>query len=211
MIPRIHACCSTLGETLSMDAERGRTGAAGGVASCCSPRARSRRRPWRRRPSVMSPGCAEQQRIARAHYDALDRAHRGTSGDADDGAHPAQRPGGVMLLANEHPSLEEGQRILALAEELGTTEDILDARINLGLGQRLRGDPQAAIRDLELALDQCLAGELAPRHARLPQPRVGRRHGRRPRPSTGLHRRRSRAGTAFRKPSRVLAPGRVRD
>ena len=61
----------------------------------------------------------------------------------------------ALLLANEHPSLEEGKRILALTEELGTTEDILNARINLGLGHAYHGDPQAAVADLELALDQC--------------------------------------------------------
>ncbi len=62
----------------------------------------------------------------------------------------------ALLLANEHPSLEEGRRILALEEEFGTTEDILNARMNLGLGHLFSGDPQAGIIDLEVALEQCL-------------------------------------------------------
>jgi len=60
------------------------------------------------------------------------------------------------LLANEDAPLEEGRRILALAEELGTPEDILNLRINLGLGHLRHGDPQASIDELELALTQCL-------------------------------------------------------
>ena len=62
----------------------------------------------------------------------------------------------VRLLANEHASLEEGERILALTERLGTIEDVLTARINLGLGRAFRGDPWGGVRDLELALGQCL-------------------------------------------------------
>ena len=62
----------------------------------------------------------------------------------------------AQLLANEDAPLEEGKRILALTEELGTTADVVNARINLGLGHAYHGDPPAAIRDLELALDQCL-------------------------------------------------------
>ena len=62
----------------------------------------------------------------------------------------------ASLLANEHPLLEEGRRILTLMEELGTTEDILNARINLGLGLAYGGDPEAAIRELELVVDLCL-------------------------------------------------------
>ncbi len=61
----------------------------------------------------------------------------------------------AQLLANEHPSLEEGVRILALTEELGSTEDVLNARINVGLGHAYGGDPWAAIRELERALEQC--------------------------------------------------------
>ena len=62
----------------------------------------------------------------------------------------------ALLLANEPASLEEAQRILALTEELGTTEEILNARMNVGLGHAHHGDPQAAVRDLEVAVDQCL-------------------------------------------------------
>ncbi len=59
------------------------------------------------------------------------------------------------LLANEDTSLEEGRRILALTEELGTTEEILNVRITLGLSHACHGDPQASIVELELALRQC--------------------------------------------------------
>jgi hypothetical protein len=61
----------------------------------------------------------------------------------------------VVLLANEHPSLEEGEEILALAESVGTTADILQARINLGLGRVHVGD-LAGLNDLEAALKQAL-------------------------------------------------------
>jgi class 3 adenylate cyclase len=60
------------------------------------------------------------------------------------------------LLANERVSLEEGKRILSAAEELGTIEEILNARITLGLGHFFHGDPQTAIGDLELAREQAL-------------------------------------------------------
>jgi class 3 adenylate cyclase/tetratricopeptide (TPR) repeat protein len=62
----------------------------------------------------------------------------------------------AQLLANEHPSLDEGARILALTEELGTPADIFNARITLGLGRAYSGDPHAAIRDLEIALEETL-------------------------------------------------------
>ncbi len=62
----------------------------------------------------------------------------------------------AQLLANENPSLAEGLRILALTEEVGTTESILNARITVGIGHAHFGDPQASIVALELALEQCL-------------------------------------------------------
>ena len=62
----------------------------------------------------------------------------------------------AQLLANENPSLAEGLRILALTEEVGTTESILNARITVGIGHAHFGDPQASIAALELALEQCL-------------------------------------------------------
>lgn len=96
-----------------------------------------------------------EQRIARVHY--------ARSMELIEGLPETRMTASIraatwrtMLLANEHASLEEGQRILALAEELGSTEDILTARINLGLGYAYNGDPQSAVRDLELALDRSL-------------------------------------------------------
>ena len=62
----------------------------------------------------------------------------------------------VKLLANEQPSLEEGKRILALAEEFGSTNDVLAARITLGIGYAYSGDPQAAISTQERSLKQAL-------------------------------------------------------
>jgi len=60
------------------------------------------------------------------------------------------------LLANKHPSMQEGKRILGLMEVFGSTEEILNTRITVCLGHADHGDPHATIRDLELALDQCL-------------------------------------------------------
>ena len=62
----------------------------------------------------------------------------------------------MSLLANEQPSLEEGRRLLVLAEELGTPEDVLMARINLGVGYAFHGDPSAAVRDHERTFEQAL-------------------------------------------------------
>ena len=61
----------------------------------------------------------------------------------------------VLLLANEHPSLEEGEEILALSESVGTTADVLHAAINLGTARVNVGDDRA-IPDLEAALAQAL-------------------------------------------------------
>ena len=57
------------------------------------------------------------------------------------------------MLAGEDVSLEESKRILALAEELGTTEEILMARITFGLAHASSGDPDAAVDVLERALE----------------------------------------------------------
>ncbi len=61
----------------------------------------------------------------------------------------------VQLLANEHPSLEEGEEILALAESVGTTADVLHARINLGTGRLHAGDDRG-LGDLEASIEQAL-------------------------------------------------------
>jgi class 3 adenylate cyclase/tetratricopeptide (TPR) repeat protein len=61
----------------------------------------------------------------------------------------------VLVLANEHPSLEEGEEILALSESVGTTADALNARINLGIGRNQTGD-ERGMGDLEVALEQAL-------------------------------------------------------
>jgi class 3 adenylate cyclase len=61
-----------------------------------------------------------------------------------------------LLLANEHPSLDEGEEILALAETVGTTADVLNACINLGLGRIHAGDVMRGRVDLEAALEQAL-------------------------------------------------------
>jgi class 3 adenylate cyclase/tetratricopeptide (TPR) repeat protein len=60
------------------------------------------------------------------------------------------------LLANHGPPLEEGKRILGLLEELGTPEDVLHARINLGLGYAYEGDPHESLRLLESAREDAL-------------------------------------------------------
>ncbi len=58
------------------------------------------------------------------------------------------------LLANEQPPFDEGRRLLALAEELGTAEDVFEARIDLGLALIYGGDPASGIAELEIALDE---------------------------------------------------------
>jgi class 3 adenylate cyclase len=62
----------------------------------------------------------------------------------------------AQLLANEYPSLDEGTRILAVTEDLGTPADIFNVRITVGVAHAYNGDPQAAIRDLEIALEETL-------------------------------------------------------
>jgi len=96
------------------------------------------------------------QRIARSHYDRSIELIAGIP-ETRTTARIRGDSWRVKLLANEHDaSLEEGRHILALAEELGSTEDILTARINLGIGYAVTGDPQAAIRSHELTLEQAL-------------------------------------------------------
>ena len=97
-----------------------------------------------------------EQEIARSHYDRSIELIAGISETRT----TAQIRGSawrVKLLANEHPPLEEGRRILAITEKLGSTEDILTARINLGIGYaKLTDDPQAAIRFHESTFEQAL-------------------------------------------------------
>ena len=61
-----------------------------------------------------------------------------------------------LVLAGERPPLEEGERILAQAKEFGTTEDVLQAWITLGIARIGAGDPRGS-DDLEGALAQALA------------------------------------------------------
>ncbi len=53
------------------------------------------------------------------------------------------------LLANRRPSLDEGRRILALLEQLAPAEDVLHARVTIGLGHSYEGEQQEALRMLE--------------------------------------------------------------
>ncbi len=63
----------------------------------------------------------------------------------------------IQLLQGDHPSLDEGKRILAVTEELGTTEDILNARITLLTGRgQLVGEVAAAARELEQVIEDAL-------------------------------------------------------
>ncbi len=59
----------------------------------------------------------------------------------------------AALLAGQRVPLEESMRILALAEELGTAEEVLMARITFGLAQGAHGDPYAEIETLDRALE----------------------------------------------------------
>jgi class 3 adenylate cyclase len=60
-----------------------------------------------------------------------------------------------LVLAGERPPLEEAERILELAEGLGTVNDALHARIALGVARNIEGDHRRGMQDLEHA------GELA--------------------------------------------------
>ena len=62
----------------------------------------------------------------------------------------------LRVLSGEPAPLEEGEHIVALSEEFGTAGDILNARINLGIGRARHGDIRGAIRDLEVVRAQCL-------------------------------------------------------
>ena len=77
----------------------------------------------------------------------------------------------ASLLAGQRVSLEESMRILALAEELGTAEEVLMARITFGLAQGAHGDPYAEIETLERALELARQRELASRRSCLCKPR----------------------------------------
>ncbi len=62
-----------------------------------------------------------------------------------------------QLLQGDRPPLEEGQRILTVTEKLGTSEDVLNARITLAIGRaNLAGDVAIAIGDLESVLQEAL-------------------------------------------------------
>ena len=64
----------------------------------------------------------------------------------------------VQLLQGNAPSLVEGARILAMTEELGTTEDIISARITLATGRGIvAGDAASAIEALEASAQEALA------------------------------------------------------
>ena len=94
------------------------------------------------------------QAEARAHHD---RAIELVDGLAPTRTTVAIRWGRwrVLALANEHPSLEEGEEILALAQSVGTIADVLHARINLGTERAHTGD-ERGVGDLEAALHQAL-------------------------------------------------------
>ena len=64
--------------------------------------------------------------------------------------------GRFLALAGDRPSLEDGERVLAEARSLGTTEEHLNAWINLGLARNRQGDLRG-LDDLAGALDQALA------------------------------------------------------
>jgi tetratricopeptide (TPR) repeat protein len=61
-----------------------------------------------------------------------------------------------QVLAGERPPVEEGERILAQAKEFGTTEDLLQAWITLGVARNMEGDLRG-LDDLAGALEQALA------------------------------------------------------
>ncbi len=62
----------------------------------------------------------------------------------------------ARILSGEPAPLDEGERIMALSEQLGTSEDVLNAGINLAIGRATHGDPHGAIRDHERSRDLCL-------------------------------------------------------
>ena len=63
----------------------------------------------------------------------------------------------LQLLQGEIPSLEEGRRLLAVTEELGTIEDILNGRITLAMSTAfVTGDIAGAIDELESVLEDAM-------------------------------------------------------
>lgn len=63
----------------------------------------------------------------------------------------------LELLQGERPSLDDGKRILAMTEELGTTEDILNGRITFALARAtLTRDLATAIEETQKAADDAL-------------------------------------------------------
>ena len=203
-----------LGETLSWARNEGGAGAARRRPTCCSPQARSRTRQRRsRRLAQRATGCSGAQQVARQHYDRVDRAHRRSSRDTGDGADSARgawRAAGCSRTSTR--SLEEGQRILALTEELGTTEEhpqrADQSRDRL---RRTAGTRRRRFATYELALDQCPAGELAPRGTR-PYLNLASVLGTVGdlEPLGRAASRRARAGAPLRKPPRAVARRRVR-
>jgi class 3 adenylate cyclase len=64
----------------------------------------------------------------------------------------------VQLIQGNKPSFAEGERILAMTEELGTTPDIINTRITVATGRGLLGgDVTRAIRELEASAAEALA------------------------------------------------------
>ena len=63
----------------------------------------------------------------------------------------------LQLLQGDHPSLVDGERILAMTEALGTSEDILNCRITLATGRAILGtDVSAAIQELQQIADDAV-------------------------------------------------------
>jgi class 3 adenylate cyclase len=91
---------------------------------------------------------------ARAHHERAAALVRGRPPTRTTVAVRARR-WRVANLANEHPALAEAEEILSLAEDVGTTTDVLNARITLGIGRCNAGDLRG-VRDLEGALAQAL-------------------------------------------------------
>ena len=77
----------------------------------------------------------------------------------------------AALLAGQRVSLEESTRILALAEELGTAEEVLMARITFGLAQGAQRRPVRRDRHPRARARARATGELASRRSCLCKPR----------------------------------------
>jgi tetratricopeptide (TPR) repeat protein len=61
-----------------------------------------------------------------------------------------------LVLSGERPPIAEGERILELAEALGTVNDALHARVSLGIARNREGDLRG-MDDLETAAEQAIA------------------------------------------------------